>query len=241
MKFITAKPTSTDEKLFTVKESEQKRTVDELMAESKLSPIYYFMLVFSAVIVVSGILLNHMGIIIAGMLVAPILKPILALSLGIATFNVKLVYRSLLIVILSGIIIVLVGILLTMLYPAAVDHEITDKIVTFNILFFLIAFFSGMAATLAWTKKNMLEMLSGVAIAVTVMPPLSLIGIAIVHSASDLALKASMIFSHNFLTIVFGSVVIFLISRFGAKKEVKKEIDKQLKKEEKENNGKKIA
>ncbi|MBU1074644.1 DUF389 domain-containing protein [Patescibacteria group bacterium] len=238
MKFITARPTSTDEKLFTVKESDKKRTVDELMAESKLSPIYYFMLIFSAVIVVSGILLNHMGIIIAGMLVAPILKPILTFSLGIATFNIKLIYRSLLIVILSAIIIVLVGILLTILYPAAVDHEITDKIVVFNILSFLIAFISGMAATLAWTKKNMLEMLSGVAIAVTVMPPLSLIGIAIIHSAPELASRSLMIFGHNFLTIVLGSVIIFLISRFGARKEVKKEIEKQLKKEEKDTNGK---
>lgn len=221
-----------EEDIFYLNSSEQKRTVDELIDESRLSQSYYFMLFFGSIIVVSGILTNNALITIAGMLVAPLLMPILAFALGIVTTNARLVLRSFIVLIVSAAITVSVGVLIPVLYTSFLEAEDPGSFIVFSELYFLIAVFSGMAAAFSWTKrKKMSSVLSGAAIAVTLLPPLAMVGVALARLDQQLVEENLFIFGYNLVTIMAGAALVFLLSGFGHKKEVQKEINKELDKD----------
>ena len=222
-----------EENILFVKTSEKLQTTEELIQESKLSQSFYFMLVFSSIIVASGILLNNTVIILAGMLISPILKPILTLALSVAIFNLKLFIRSVIILLVSIFLIIIISFILTTVYPSALLRFNPVFNIDFNILYFLIDIFAGMAATLAWTKKReMTELLSGTAIAVSLMPPLSWMGISIFSKSYPVFLQSFNIFYLNLISIFLGSVIIFLLSGFKLKK-VADRVEEELKEENK--------
>lgn len=220
-----------EEDIFFVKRSDQKRTVDELISESTLSQSYYFMLFFSAIITVSGIMMENSLIIIAGMLVAPLLKPILTFALGMATLNLRLLARSAAIVTVSSGIVVAVGAAIPLLYAPFIDWSAQVQY-EFNSLYFLIAVFAGMASAFAWTKqKKMAGALSGAGIAITLIPPLAAFGILLAQVEIDLARDTIFVYLYNLMTLIAGGALVFALSGFSREKAVHKEISKQLEKE----------
>ncbi len=224
-----------EEGILTVGKSDKIRTTEELLQESKLSQSFYFMLVFSSIIVASGILLNNSVIILAGMLISPILKPILTLGLSVTIFNLKLFFRSIIIIAVSIILIIMLSFILATIHPSSLlQNNPLFYNTEFNILYFLINIFAGMAATLAWTKKReMTEILSGTAIAVSLVPPLSWIGISIFTNSYSNIQQISYFFLLNFLSILTGSVIIFLLSGF-RQKHINTTVDETLKEETQE-------
>jgi len=228
------KKNENEEDIFYVKRSDQMRTVDELIQESKLSQSYYFMLFFAAIITVSGIMMQNNLIIIAGMLVAPLLQPILTLSLGFATLNIKLIIRSAAIIITSSGIVIGVGILIPILYAPFIDWTAQVDFV-FNSLYFLIAVFAGMASAFAWTKhKVMSNALAGAGIAITLIPPIAAYGILLGQREIAQAEDVLFIFLYNIMTLTAGSALVFALSGFSRAKIVRKEINKQLKNEDRQ-------
>ncbi len=231
---ILKKSHTEEEKLLEVKTSDKKKTVDVLLEESKLSQSFYFMLVFSSVIISSGIILNQLVIVLAGMLITPMLSPILSLALGIVILDIKLVVRSLRNIIISMIIVFGISAILAFIYslqkPISIDYRLE-----FNWLYLVIAFFSGMAATLAWTKKNLSEILSGVAVAISLVPPLAIFGISMPLGMFSLHKVTMLVFALNFAAILAGSGVIFLLQNFyKVRKTAQKELQEELENEKKQ-------
>ena len=64
---------------------DQYKTVEELLKKSESHSVYYTLLILSVCIVAIGLLLGNAAIVIGGMLVTPILTPILVIALGFST------------------------------------------------------------------------------------------------------------------------------------------------------------
>jgi uncharacterized hydrophobic protein (TIGR00271 family) len=211
-----------------VSKNDQIKVSEELIENSRLTYVFYVMLVFSTIIVTLGLLIDNYVAIIGGMLITPLLTPILTIALGVVLADKTLIFRSSKIFLKSFLIIILVSFLFSFLFP--VDHlngEIHARLES-NILFFLIAFVAGMAGTFAWTKKNMSEVLPGVAIAVSLVPPACVLGIGISYFDLNIIRGSFVSFLLNLLGIIFGSVVIFSLLNFH---KVKKETVKVVKQE----------
>jgi len=99
-----------------IKKSEQYKTVDELFKRSQPSSIYYTMLVLSTFIVAAGVLLNNAFIIIGGMLVTPVLTPMLVVALGLAVGNLAPLKQEGLLLAKSFLIIIAGSLLLALLF-----------------------------------------------------------------------------------------------------------------------------
>ncbi|MFC1598313.1 hypothetical protein ACFL2M_02150, partial [Patescibacteria group bacterium] len=71
-------------KILQVTKADQYKSVEELFERSHKNSVYYTLLVLSALVIGSGLLLNNAAIVIGGMLIAPVLSPILIIALGFA-------------------------------------------------------------------------------------------------------------------------------------------------------------
>ncbi len=167
------------------------------------------------------------------MLVTPMLTPILSLSLGVAVGETPLLKRSFRITLKSLLIIILIAIFLSFIFKVNFgDNKVLNQIISGSskvpVLYMIVALISGAIGTFAWVHPKISEALPGVAIAVSIIPPLSALGIGIGVFSSELMRTSLLIFILNFLGIFLGSLVSFsLMSFYKAKKEAHKQIVKE--------------
>ena len=134
-----------------------------------------------AIIIASvGLNVNSIPVIIGAMLVSPLMGPIFGFGLGLGTNDVDLLRSSL----KNFGIMVLISILASTLYfiitPLKLD-EPTELLARTNPTIYdvLIALFGGIAGMLETSRKEKGNVLSGVAIATALMPPLCTVGYGI--------------------------------------------------------------
>jgi uncharacterized hydrophobic protein (TIGR00341 family) len=201
--------------ILAIKKSEQYKTVEELFKKSHPDSVYYTLLALSSVIVASGILLANPTIVIGGMLVTPLLTPILIIALGISVGDIKAIRSSSILVLKSILIIIGLSFLLAFLFGAK-----TKDIYSFGdslhvaVLYFVVAFVSGAAATFAWVRKEVTEILPGVAIAVSLIPPLGVLGVSLIAFSFSVSRLALLVFTFNLIGVILGSIVVFSLLKF---------------------------
>jgi len=215
-----------------VPKSTQIRVAEDLIENSRLDASFYLMLVLSTIVVTLGLLVGNTAVIIGGMLITPLMTPILALSLGIVISDKLLIWRAIKTISRAVGIILGVSVLISFFFPLGINEEIKSRLVS-NIPYFLIAFSAGLAATFAWSKKNMSAMLPGVAIAVSLLPPLSVVGIGISQISIELVRGSFLSFILNLFGIALGSVIVFSLLNFHkTKKETAKVMREEIRAEE---------
>jgi len=215
---------------------EKKSRTRELIESSALTYEFYLMLVLSTVIVSLGLLLNNVPIIIGGMLITPLLSPLLTTALGIVVADKKVLWWSVKIILKSIGVILAVSLIMTIITPdKAITEEVSSR--TFiNLSFFYVAIASGIAAAFAWAKRELSEILPGVAIAVAILPPFATIAIGIGMWDINIIIGALQSSIANLIGIVISAVVVFSLLGFYRVRAVAKEkVAREEKKEEKKN------
>jgi uncharacterized hydrophobic protein (TIGR00271 family) len=200
--------------LLKIKKSEQYRTVRDLLERSQPTHVYNALLVLSSLIVSSGLLLGNIAVVIGGMLVTPILTPVLAIGLGLAIGGEEVIRKESLFVVKSFFIVILSSFVLSVSLGGSYESFLVNNSARVAILYFVIASSSGIAATLAWTRKEIAEILPGVAVAVSLVPPLSTIGIGLGSLDFEIIRASFFIFLLNFIGIVVGSLGVFSMLKF---------------------------
>jgi len=189
------------------------------------------MLSVSAVITTFGLLLGNAVIVIGGMLVAPLLLPLLALALSVVTSSREGLIRSFHIIVRSVVIVFCLSVLVTFLFnPETLDAEILDASKP-NLIYFLVAFFAGVAAAYSWVEEKMSANFPGIAVAVALLPPLCAVGVGVALSMRPIIADSLLLFLINLLGIVVASVLVFSLFGLGRlqreqNQEIKAEVDR---------------
>lgn len=176
---------------------------------------FYLLLFLSTFIVSIGLMKNNVVLLIGGMLVAPLLSPILSISLSLTILNFKVFIRSFLVVAFSAFSSMLLATIIGLFTEFDLNSlEFVYVMKQFDITSFLIPVAAGAAASFTWAKKDLISSLSGVAVTVTLMPPLAAMGLAL--SLQDFAVfkEALAIYGANVFGIIIGSLAIFLMLGF---------------------------
>ena len=228
--------TDTEGDILAIRRSDQYQTVDELVEKSQPNSVYYTLLLLSAFIISAGILVNNAAVVIGGMLLTPLLTPILFIALSITSGEFSSIHGTLYLIGKSALIVVASGFILALIFGASNTIFVVDDSARTAALYFLVAVAAGVAGTFAWARRDVMDIIPGVAIAVSVVPPLSLIGIGIATLDFGLARFNFLIFIFNMLGIIAGSLVVFSLLQFSkAKREVhEKVMEAEHKQEEKE-------
>lgn len=164
-------------------------------------------------------LIDSIPVLIASMIVAPLAYPILSLALAIPSRDSNLFARSVSMLVISILLAIVVGGLLSLFVKSNFDVAERVLISFFPNIFFdlTIAVVSGVIAAYGLIRARVGSAMTGIGIAVSLMPPLVAIGIGLFDPVNDLAIRAGSIFLLNVAGILLGSMLVFLI--FGLHKE----------------------
>lgn len=180
---------------------------------------WWVMLVLSVAIATFAVLQDSTAVVIGAMLVAPLMTPILGLSAALVNGWRRRSGRSLLQVALGVAASVVIAYALSSWLPVvgsfATNSQITSR-VSPTFLDMLIAVAAGAAGAFATIDRRVSQSIAGVAIAVALVPPLSVVGVSLGAGRFADAAGAGLLFATNFVAIVLSSAVVFLLGGFVA-------------------------
>ena len=218
---------------FSASKEERKSLVENIISSSSPQPGFYFLLAIATLIVTIGLINNNLVLIIGGMLVAPLLSPILSLSLSILILDFKVLWRSLIVFFLSALACLSVASIMGLTNNFELNNiTFLSAMMEMSIFTIIIPIAAGAAASFTWAKKNLSCTLPGVAVTVTLLPPLAATGLALAKNNSYILTNSLWVYVINVLGIIIGSLLIFLIMGFYREEKV---IVKQVEMESQEN------
>lgn len=199
--------------------SEQTYAYDEVY--EALNPVsrpridFYVLLLLATVISTFGLLMDNPAVIIGAMLIAPLMDPILGLSFSSLTRNGPFAFRSI-ITLLSGILLaVLLSYLLSVPFPnLSISKEVLARTEP-SLLDLFVALATGFVAGYAKVRKNIGGALYGVAVSISLIPPLCVVGIGLAIRKHEIYTGASLLFLTNLASILFSGILAFLLIRVG--------------------------
>ncbi len=177
---------------------------------------FYFLLGMSGVIATLGLLANSVAIIIGAMIIAPLIGPITGIAYSTTVANRRLLRRSFLTLFTGVIFTVFISFLTVLLVGLkTITPEILSR-TNPTLLDLVIALAAGAAGAFANTRRRIADALPGVAIAVALVPPLSVVGIGFALGEKSLATGALLLFLTNLTGIIFSGVIILLLQSYGS-------------------------
>lgn len=171
-----------------------------------------YILFVTIVIASVGLNVNSIPVIIGAMLISPLMSPIIGFGLGLGTNDTKLLLHSLKNLGIMFVISLVASTLYFLLTPLETDNP-TELLARTNpsIYDVMIAFFGGVAGILEQSRKEKGTVLSGVAIATALMPPLCTVGYGIANLNWHYAGGALYLF---FINCVFIALATYIVVKF---------------------------
>jgi len=177
---------------------------------------YVVMLTLSTVIATFGVISGSTGTVIGAMIIAPLMTPIMGATLAMVLGSGHRIRWALKVVALSVLCVIGIAIVLSsFISPTVVDFALNPEItsrVSPDLLNLFIALAAGAAGAFAISREDIPDALPGVAISVALLPPLTLVGIALSKTQWLSAGGAFMLFLTNFLAILFAGGIVLWIS-----------------------------
>lgn len=229
--------------LFNLTEKDKSEAIDNLVSESTPRQEFFLMAILSFLMATFGLITNNASVIIGSMLIAPMLYPILSLSLGIVMADFKLISRSFYTIIKSVVYGIAGATVATLFFrPENFDLSIINpetqamfsEIISRtqpSLAYAAIAIVAGLGASFALIKPKLSETLPGTAISVALIPPLAVTGIGIAQANWTIISNSFMLFVVNAAGIIFASLIVFSLMNFYVKRT---DVEKVIKREQKD-------
>jgi uncharacterized hydrophobic protein (TIGR00271 family) len=182
----------------------------QLEVISKFSLEFVALLTASVVIATLGLFENSAAVIIGAMIIAPLMRPLAGLSLSLLTADILLLQRAAITLVLGTLIGVSIACCLaSLLHQIELTPEILARTKP-TLLDLGIAFFAGVIGAYCQANKTLADSLAGVAIAVALVPPLSVVGIGLAFGQTDLWQGAGLLYLTNLVGISIAGALTFL-------------------------------
>ena len=187
-------------------------TIDNISKGVEFRGVNVWILVFAIVVASIGLNMNSTAVIIGAMLISPLMNPIMGLGLGVGISDNDLIRKSLknlLIMVVVSLIASTTYFLLTPLSDAQSELLARTKPTIFDVL---IALFGGLAGIVASSRKQeKVTVVSGVAIATALMPPLCTAGYGLGTGQFVYFFGAFYLF---FINSFFIALATFIMTRY---------------------------
>lgn len=180
---------------------------------------FFVLLLLATVIATFGVLSDSTATVIGAMIVAPLMGPIMATAAAIVMGSAQRALRALALVAAGVAATVALSWLLGLLMPEvaiAVDYnsQITSRVAP-GLMALITALASGAAGAYIIMREEIADSMGGVAIAISLVPPLCVVGIGLSQGRWDTAGGAMLLFLTNFLAILLAGGLVFLLSGLG--------------------------
>ncbi len=182
-----------------------------LREDARLSSIFITLLILATMIATLGLFINSGSVIIGAMLLAPLMQPIVSLSMGALRQDMSLQKSAAKTIIVGVVVAILSSMFIALFVPIErLTSEMAGRLSP-TILDLFVAIVSGIAAAYVKNNEKILSSLAGVAIAVALVPPLAVAGIGLGWGEFHMFLSAFLLFATNLVGIVLAAAATFMI------------------------------
>ncbi len=177
---------------------------NQVWEQAKFGQTYMVFVFLSTIVAALGMLTDNVAVVVGAMVIAPLLGPNLAFSVGVALGDRKLIFRALLTNAVGIAIALALSIVIGLLWTGdlSADELISRARVDFTSLFIALA--SGAAAALSLVS-GLSATLVGVMVAVALLPPTSAIGLFLGTGQWAMAGNAALLLCVNVVSINLAS------------------------------------
>jgi uncharacterized hydrophobic protein (TIGR00271 family) len=179
---------------------------------------FWLMLTLAAVIATAGVLTDSTATVIGAMIIAPLSTPIMGTALGLVVGRDRLALRAVRYVLAGIVLVVALGALGSLVLPSATDLLDNSQIAARTspgLLDMLAALATGVAGALGLARTDIADILPGVAIAISLVPPLAVVGVCLGSQSYALALGAFVLFASNVIAMIIAGTAVFTLCGFG--------------------------
>ena len=181
----------------------------DINQSAQLSRVYLVMVILSSIVAAIGVLRNNLVALIGAMVIAPLLGPNVALSLGTTLGDIPLVKRALKVNVVGIFTALVLSIIIGFFFTVNPDIHILASRTDVGLGDILLALSAGIAGALAFTT-GIPTALVGVMVAVALLPPLVTFGLLLGSGHWNMALGAMLLLLVNLICINLAGVTTFL-------------------------------
>lgn len=180
---------------------------------------FFTLLLLATFIATYGLLSSSTATIIGAMIVAPLMGPIMATTAAVVMGHSRRALRSLGLALVGILAVIACSYVLALIVPNfaisfTANPELASRINP-GLYALLTALGSGAAGAFITSRDEIADSMGGVAIAISLVPPLCVVGIAMQMSNWAAAGGALLLFMTNFLAILLAGGLTFLIVGLG--------------------------
>lgn len=173
---------------------------------------FWVLLVLASIIAAGGVVGDSTPAVIGAMIVAPLATPIYGVALA-TVIGSRRHLRDALLLLVAGIAVnILIGVLVALVtferLPLDANPQIAGRTAP-TMLDLWVAVTVGVAGSFALVRRDVVNILAGVAIAISLVPVLAVVGITLGSWRLDLLWGALILFLTNAAAIIVAGVVVF--------------------------------
>ena len=200
--------------------SDVDRMVDRLLfvgpdASQKRSA-FWVLLTLAAVIATAGVVSDSTATVIGAMIVAPLMTPILGTALALVLARKNAMIRSLTFVVGGALLVIGVGFAFGSIDPVGLVSETNTQVLgrtNPRLIDLIAALATGTVGAFALVRADVSDTLPGVAIAISLVPPLAVLGLLLEAGRYVEATGAALLFGTNVTAIIATGTVVLLLYR----------------------------
>jgi uncharacterized hydrophobic protein (TIGR00271 family) len=178
---------------------------------------FAILLLLASAIATFGLLGDSLAVVIGAMIVAPLMLPIMGLAFSISLGDREGMINTLLVSLAGIAMAVAVGFLLTLPLAQLLNPREIQQIMNRtapHLLDLMAALATGVAGAFALSRRDVSDTLPGVAIAVSLVPPLANVGILLAFREPTFATGSLLLFITNYVAILITGSLVFVLMGF---------------------------
>jgi uncharacterized hydrophobic protein (TIGR00271 family) len=175
---------------------------------------FWLLLMLAAVIASAGVIADSTATVTGAMIVAPLMTPILGMALAAALTDRRNLRRSILLVLGGTASVIAIGYMLGLLSINPVVAEVNSQVagrVSPRLIDLVAALATGAVGAFALSRSDISDTLPGVAIAISLVPPLAVVGLTMESGAYAEAAGALLLFVTNVTAILASGTTVFAL------------------------------
>jgi uncharacterized hydrophobic protein (TIGR00271 family) len=177
---------------------------------------FWVLLVLAAVIATAGVIADSTATVIGAMIVAPLMTPILGTALALVLADRRNLVGSITYTLAgAGVVIAIaysMGTLDILSISSATNSQVAAR-VSPSLIDLIAALATGAVGAFALIRSDISDALPGVAIAISLVPPLAVVGLTLESGEVDEAAGALLLFATNVAAIVATGTLVLLRAR----------------------------
>ena len=176
---------------------------------------FFTLMGFASVIASMGVISDSTAVVIGAMLVAPLMTPLMGMAISLVMGWPNRLTRASTLALGGIVFAIAIGLMLGLTVPATIDTATNAQILgrsSPTVLDLITAVAAGGAGAYGLSRPDVSDSLPGVAIAISLVPPLTVVGIALSQGDFTSAFGSLLLFATNMVAILIVGGLTFVLT-----------------------------